>query len=488
MIVSSKITPIKVSPEMKVTVLNDEKLEQIDQATLTVLEEVGVKFPSEKALKILADAGANVDFKSKIVKFPPDLVKNALARAPRAYTMASRGSRDLDLYLDGKKTYLGTDGTGTTTVDLETRRRRSSAKKDVEITALISDYLDSISFYWPLVSAQDMPAAVIPLHELEASFNFTEKHVHIISCVKEDIARYSVEMASVVAGGKTEMRNRPPLSLLVCSVAPLGQEEGALEAALVFAEAGLPVGFMAMPTVCSTSPASIAGNMVVGNAEIISALCLIQVAFPGAPVYYSFLPEMLNPHTGGIFSSAPQKPLLYAGGVDLGHYYNIPVMAYYGGTDAHEPADWQTGKDNAIDAMFVCLTGPEVIPVMGLLEAYTLLYPEKLLFDHEIFRAVEKTTEGVEVNSETLALDEILAVGPGGHFLNREYTKVNLRKLWKPGITSQWSPKDSDFCKPQEAAVTKTKWIIENHKPKPLDDAVKEELKSIIKAAEKEHS
>ena len=106
---SSKITPIEVSPEMKVTVLNDEKLKQIDQASLTVLEEAGVKFPCEKALKILADAGANVDFKSQIVKFPPDLVKNALARAPRAYTMASRGNRELDLYLDGKKTYLGTN-------------------------------------------------------------------------------------------------------------------------------------------------------------------------------------------------------------------------------------------------------------------------------------------------------------------------------------------------------------------------------------------
>lgn len=481
-----ELISIEVAPEMRIEVLNRQKLERIHQATLTVLKENGIRFPSEKALKLLAEAGAGVDFGSKIVKFPPDMLMEYLSKAPRAFVMGSRGKPTLDLYLDGKKTYLGTDGTGTATVDLETRQRRASKKKDVEMMAVISDYLPGISFYWPMVSAQDMPSSVIPLHELDASFNFTEKHVHIISCVEEDMANYAVEMAGVVAGGKTEMRKRPPLSLLVCSIAPLTQDKGALEAALVFAEAGLPVGFMAMPAMCSTSPASIASNMVMGNAEVLSALCLVQIAFPGAPVYYSYLPEMLNPHTGGIYSSALQKPLMYAGGVDMGHYYNLPVMAYYGGTDSHTPDEWQTGKNNALDALLVCMTGPEVIPVMGLVEAYTLLYPEKILLDNEIFNSVKATLDGIEVNSDTLALDEILAVGSGGHFLNREQTRDNLRKLWKPGVSNKWSAQNNDFLKPMDAATEKVKWIIDNHKPEPLDARVKEELKRIIGTAENE--
>ncbi|HEB31650.1 MAG TPA: hypothetical protein ENI15_12375 [Spirochaetes bacterium] len=484
----SEIMPIEVSPEMKIKVLTDEKMEKIHQATLAVLEESGIKFPSQKALKIFADAGARVDFSKQIVKFPPDLLTSSLSKAPRAFTMASRCSSDLDLYLDGTKTYIGTDGTGTTTVDLETRERRASKKKDVELMALISDYLPGVSFYWPLVSAQDMPASVIPLHELDASFNFTEKHVHIISCVEEHAAKFAVEMAAVVAGGRAAMKKRPPLSLLVCTVAPLSQDKGALESALVFADAGLPVGFMSMPSMCSTSPASVAGNMVVGNAEILSALCLIQLAYPGAPVYYSYLPEMLNPHTGGIFSPALQKPLMYAGGVDMGHFYNLPVMAYYGGTDSRTPDEWQTGKDNAIDAIFVCLTGPEVIPVIGLLEAYTLVYPEKILFDNEIVSSIKETVEGVKVNEETIALDEIMAVGPGGHYLNREHTKINLRKLYKPGIANRWSPEDTDFLKPSEASMEKIKWIVENHKPKPLTNEIQQELKKIIQSADKELS
>jgi len=166
----SEIIPIEISPEMRITVLNREKLEMIHQATLTVLEETGVKFPSEKALQILGEGGAHIDRRENLVRFPSDFLMNALSNAPRAYKMSSRGSTDTDMYLDGKKTYFGTDGTGTTTVDLETRQRRASTKKDVEITALISDYLPSISFYWPVVSAQDMPSAVIPLHELEGEY------------------------------------------------------------------------------------------------------------------------------------------------------------------------------------------------------------------------------------------------------------------------------------------------------------------------------
>jgi len=90
------------------------------------------------------------------------------------------------------------------------------------------------------------------------------------------------------------------------------------------------------------------------------------------------------------------------------------------------------------------------------------------------------------VDSETLAVDEIMAVGPGGHFLDREYTCQNIRKIWHPGISHQWSHEKNDFRDPQEAAVEKVQWILKNHKPKPLGEKIEEELGKIIKAAEKE--
>ncbi len=481
----ARISPIAIKPEMKIKTLADEDVEKIHQATLTVLEQTGVKFPCEKARHILAEGGADVDFKTEIVKFQPDFLMKALAKAPAEFVMGSRGSQELDVNLDGSQIYCGTAGTGTATVDLETRERRPSVKDDIAMMALISDYLPSISFYWPMVAARDCPPETIALHELEAAFSYTEKHVHIVSCVDKKSAQYAVEMAGVIAGSKERIKARPPLSLIASPISPLNHDTGVLEAALIFAGAGLPVGFAAMPVLGTTAPASIAGALVQGNAEILSSICLLQLAYPGSPAFYPLFSAMMNPFTGGISVSSETKYLFYAATVQLGHYYHLPVMTGYGGSDAQNPKGWNVGKDDAIDAFFSCATGPDMAPGIGLLEGYTLLYPEKLLLDDEIYQSLKFMTGGFHISDETLALNEIMQVGPSGHFIDRDYTLKNIRKLWNPGISHQWSAEKQDFFDPQEAAIEKTKWILKNHKPQPLEEKQVVELGKIVRTAEK---
>jgi len=482
----ARISPIAIKPEMKIKTLSDQDVAQIHQATLTVLSETGARFPCEKALKIFADAGAEVDFKGQTVKIQPDLLMENLAHAPRHFTMGSRGDQALDVVLDGNSTYCGTAGTGTQTIDPQTGQRRRSTKSDIAMMALISDYLPSVSFYWPMVAAQDCPVRSIALHELEASFANTQKHVQIVSCVNKISATYAVEMAKTIAANTERLKTRPPLSLIASPISPLANDQGVIEAALVFAEAGLPVGFASMPVLGSTAPASIAGAMVLGNAEILSSVCLLQLINPGTPVFYPLFSAMMNPFTGGILVSTQIQHLFYAGTVQLGHYYNLPVMSSFGGSDLPHPQNWSVGKSDAIDAFFICASGADMLPSFGLLEAYTLLYPEKLLFDNEIFQAVKAMAEGLCINSATLAVDEIMAVGPGGHFLDRNFTIDNIRQLWQPGITWDWAAENQNFRDPLETASKKTRWIIDNHKPKRLDVNAENELKQIIRSAEAE--
>ncbi len=331
-----------IVPGYHVNILEDEQLDQLQAATLEILEQVGIHCPSEKALGIYAEHGALVDFSKQIVRLPAPVVMEAMRKAPRYYTMGARQPA-FDIVLDGKALHCATDGCGVETIDFSSRQRRRSTKDDVAKMARVSDYLSALSFYWPIVSAQDFPATA-PLHEIEASFNNTVKHVQSETIMGAWAARYAIEMVDVVAGSEQARRQRPPLSLLVCSIAPLAQDKDGLESALLFAEAGLPVGFMSMVNIASTAPATIAGTLVTGDAEIISALVLIQMAHPGAAVFHSLLPGTMHPHTGAYLGTTLEGTQLYPIGSEIAHRWGVPTLAGIFGTDAILPG-WQSAAE-----------------------------------------------------------------------------------------------------------------------------------------------
>jgi trimethylamine--corrinoid protein Co-methyltransferase len=471
------IEPIK--PAYRIRILTDEQLEQFKTNTFEILEKTGVHCPSERSLKIYAEHGAEVDFEKKIVKLSPDVILEALSHAPRYYTMGGR-TEAFDLDLSKGETYEATDGTGTKTIDYETGELRSSIKDDVAKSARISDYLSSISFYWPMVSAQDHP--ICPsLHELDASFNNTLKHVQTPTVVEELTARYSAEMAKVVAGSEEEMRKRPPLSLLICTIAPLAQDGESMDAALVAAEAGIPVGFMAMPNTGSTGPATIEGTISEGDAEMVSAMVLMQMAYPGAPIYHSFMPGLTHPRTGAYIS---HDAIIYAAGVELAHMWGVPTLAGTFGGGASKPS-WESTMGGGVASLLCALCGAETGSGMGLLEGSTLLYPEGLVLDAELYHSVRANAGGVDTVPEKMALDVIHTVGQRGHYLSQPHTREYMHKLGYSKVV--YTPdRDGGYRNPVEMAREKTDWILENHHPEPLSEHQQSELKRIVEAAEKE--
>ena len=478
----SQTPPIEpIVPAHHLRLLSDQQLDQFKAGTFEILETTGFHCPSEKALKIYAEHGALVDFDAQIVRLSPEVILAAMAKAPRHYTMGGR-TEAFDLDLSKKVTYEATDGTGTKTVDYVTRELRSSIKDDVTKSARISDYLPAISFYWPMVSAQDHPTTP-SLHELDASFNNTLKHVQTPTIVEEVTARYSVEMAKVVAGSESAMRARPPLSLLICTIAPLAQDVGAMEAALVAAEAGVPVGFMSMPNTGSTAPATIAGTIALGDAEILSAMVLIQMAYPGAPVYHSFMPGMTHPRTGAYYG---HESYVYAIGVELAHMWGVPTLAGTFGSGA-QFLGWESGMEGGKASLLCALCGAETGSGMGLLQGSTLLVPEGLVLDAELYESVRVNAAELNTEPDYLALDVIKAVGPRGHYLRERHTREYFRKLGFSDI--MYIPdKEGTYRDPFQVAREKTDWILENHQPEPLSESQQSELSRIVAAAEKELS
>ncbi len=474
------IEPIRT--QFKVQFLSNEQLDRMQDATLRVLENTGVQFPSEKALSVFEEHGASVDRDTQIVKIPRDLVMKAISTAPRYFKVGSRDP-SCDFELQDGYTYFCTDGCGYETIDFETRQPRPSCKEDVGTMARVSDYLSSMSFYWPIVSAQDYGKSS-SLHELDASWNNTVKHVQSVTTMGEVPARFAIEMGTVIAGSKEALRDNPVLSAIICTIAPLVQDKEGIEGAMLLAEAGVPVGFLSMPTLGTTGPATIAGSYIVADAEVISAVVLLQLVSPGAPVSHSVMHAWADPRTGN-YVPYPVNSRCRYGTVDIAHHWGLPSFGGAFGTESFEPGTWQSAADVALDPLLIGLAGADWVTGMGLNRNFTRLYPEGIIFDDELYHHARYALAEVEISPETLALDVIDHVGPGGHYLSQKHTRKFMRTSMVPGLTHQLD-REGKYRDPIEVAREKVAWILENHEPTPLEEDKQTELEKILAAADKE--
>ncbi len=474
------IAPIRT--KYRLQYLDESELKQIQQATLAVLAEVGVKFPSEKAMAIFEEHGAQVDRATQIVKIPPDLVMKAMSRVPRYHKVGSRDP-ETDFELQAGVSYFCTDGCGHEVVDLQTGKYRPSTKADVGMMARVSDYLSSLSFYWPMVSAQDMgPSA--PLHELEVCWKNTTKHIQSVTMMGETLVRYGIEMGTVIAGSKQALRENPVFSAIICTVAPLIQDHEAIDGALDLAEAGIPVVFLAMPTLGTTAPATLAGSMVVGDAEVISATVLLQLAVPGAPVSHSIMHGWADPRSGGYVPYPVDARARYAP-VNLAHHWGMPAFGGAFGTGSEHPGTWQSASEVALDPLLISMAGAEWVTGMGLNRSFTLLDPRAIIYDDELYHRARFALAEMEVSPETIALDVIANVGPGGHYLSQKHTRSHMRSSWLPGL-AQSMDTAGKYRLVDEVAREKLDWILANHQPKPLEAEKEKELLRILAAADRE--
>lgn len=469
-------------PAYRIQYFSDEELDKLQQATLDILEHIGVKFMTEKALDVFSSHGASVDKQTGIVKIKPDLVFEAMKTVPRYFTMAAR-IPEYDLHLEDGTTYFTTDGCGVEVVDLGTDKPRMSTKADVGMMARIADYLPSVGFYWPMVSAQDFGRSS-PLHELEVGWNNTVKHFQSETIMGEVEAKYAVEMATVISGSKENLRKRPPLSSLICTVSPLMQDKPGLDAALVFAEAGIPVVFLSMPTMGTTAPATQAGALAMADAENISATVLLQLMFPGCPVGHSIMQAWADMRTGG-YVSYPRDARGRYGVVDMAHHWGLPSLGACYGTDSKMTGTWQQAAETALDPFLAGLASPEIVTGMGLSRTYTRLYPEQIILDDDVYQRARAYLQKMEVDDHSLALESIRNVGPGGHFLGQKHTREHMRTSLVRGVTHQLDPQNK-YRDPIEIAREKVKWILENHQPEPLEPAQQKEFDKLLTAAEKE--
>ncbi|MFA4965545.1 MAG: trimethylamine methyltransferase family protein, partial [Thermoleophilia bacterium] len=226
----------------------------------------------------------------------------------------------------------------------------------------------------------------------------TGKHVQTVTVVETDLAEVAVQMAKVVAGGAEELRAAPPISALLGTVTPLGNDAGTLDAGLVFAAAGVPVGFVTMPMGGSTTPITMAGSLVVGIAEALAAVCVIQAAFPGAPVFICFIPSVMDLKTGDFTGGAPEDTIMGAAVADLGRYYGLPTQCGVNSSGAKRPG-WQSALDDSTTTYLSLACGVDMLTGVGMVSGGRIFSYEEMALAVDALSWSRGVAQGVDLSA-----------------------------------------------------------------------------------------
>jgi len=466
----------------RLIVLTDKELEDIHETSLRILHKIGTKILSKKVQNLLSENGAEVDSARSIVKIPSSLVEEAVQKAPKKMVLAGRNPK-FDLKLPSKEfTFIATSGYSSFIRDLESGEKRMTKASDLIDFAILSDYLDQVDFFWPIVVPTELPPPVQTIHGLAISFEHTAKHVQH-EALTEKQAKWQIKLAAAIVGDEKKLRKRPIFSSVNCPVSPLVFEEGSSEAMVELAKAGIPVVPMSMALCGSTAPATIAGTLTIINTENLAALVILECANPGAPMIYCGESTSADMMTGDINYKAPELPLIATGTAQMARFYRLPVYATQCGLD-ETPQDLEAPLEGSKWLALSHLSHGDISGGLGSLENAESSALEQVILDVEAWVHARAFLRRFSVDEDTLAFDAISKAGPGGNFLGLKHTLNHFQKeIWLKKDTTILPSTDGSIV---ERAKGKVREILSTHVPPRLEEDIRREMNQILRQSEKD--
>lgn len=459
-------------PRLKCFSKDEEEL--VHQESLKCLNEIGVMIKSDSILKMLADAGASVDFKAGVVKIPERMISDALKNAPKSFTLGARDPKH-DKQVPAKDhPLMATTGLAVYMWDLDTGEKRPTTTKDLAAFCTMADAMDGVEICWTTVTAHDAVQNALAPRSLWIALQNNTKHIQVVPATRgaED-AKMQVELASLVVGGREALRKRPLFSVICCSIAPLAFEPRLAEAQVEFAKAGIPIVSMSMSLSGMSSPVTMAGTVVNINSENLASLVISQTASKGAPFIYSTESAPIDMMTGVMDYTAYEVPFLCAGAAQMAHRYGLPSMVSTWGTESRNPG-FEGTMSELLGTIVGNFVGSDMCSGAGSLDSAKGAALEQVVIDSYFWEDVVRFMRGFDVNEETVALDVIKSVGHGNTFLRSPHTMRHFREeiTIRDKSTLAWQATMSTKMVPEARAVAK-KVLAEHQVPK-LDQAVME--------------
>jgi len=473
----------------RMEMLSREQCETVHLASLEILRRTGVRVYHSGALELLRQTDAAIS-DGNLVHLPPGLVEWALARAPSRIALCRRGADEVAVPLEGRVVNFGTGSDCPNYLDPRTGERRPFTAADVIDCVRVVDALPELGFCMSVGIPADLEpvlskaegTANLYRHQFALMLAHTIKPIVFVCDDRADCDAI-VAMAAAAAGGSEWLRLNPTLLLYSEPSTPLQHSETATGKLLYMAEHALPIVHSPAPMMGGTAPVTLAGGLALGNAEVLSSLVMHQLKRPGAPFVYGQGLHHMDMKTTISVYGAPEFQLARVLVADMGRFYGLPTWGYAGHSDSCT-MDEQAAADAAFSVLTALMSGTNLVHDVGYLEAGLTSSPEMIVFTAEAISMVRRFVAGVSLDVESLALDAIHNVGPGGDFLTHKHTLSHFRKLWQPALftrqrADEWVAAGSKRL--GERLRERTVALIDEHESERLPDGVWEEIAYILK-------
>jgi len=470
--------------------LSEKNVQAIHEAALAILEKTGFTYESglDDTLALLESAGVQLDRQAARIRFPRKVVLEHVRQAPREVVLYSRTGKD-DLNLTEDRVYLGTGGAAIRIIDLETGEYRATTLKDLYQLARLVDKLDNIHFFLRPCIPTDIAEDAYDVNMFYACMKGTGKHV--MSGVNNIAGFHKVlDLASTVAGGREKLAEKPFISIITSfAISPL---KLCTASTLIMQEANrhrIPVALSCAPMAGSTSPITMAATLAQIHAEQLAGITICQLTNPGAPLLYGGIPGRANLNTMGYLGGAVECGMMNAAIHQMARHIGVPNYNSSALTDSKVP-DQQAAWEKGMTTLLAAMGGSNYVHhAAGMLDSMVGVAYEQYVIDDEIIGMACKVLQGIDVDSEHLALEVIDAVGPGGNFMTHAHTLKHMRSEYYAGngVTdrksrSKWEQEGRPDARERARQIAKK--ILSaaevSFLPEDIDRAIRKQYKEII--------
>ena len=457
--------------------LTDADRQFIHEQTLRVLSEVGVAYNTPTLTNLLIDAGATVDPETLTARLPWELIERCLAMVPRTVLLAGRDpAYDCRVGEDGM--IYTSDGAATYMLDDLTGERHEGTQDDLAQMMCLYDAVPEIDFTWATITPGDVDPRAGNLEMARIAFEHSRKHLQDEVRVPRQ-APVFIDMLEAIAGAS--LAKRPIYSVTNCTIAPLQHDREMTEAHILMARAGCPVFVLPMPQMGTTGPMSVLGTSILNMAELLSAVVLFELAAPGCALVSAVGSAVAEMRSGLYLSGTPEDGLINLTCIEMSHFYGLHAQGSAVSCDA-KACDLQAGAEGMLTGLASALAGCEVMLAFGLLDSAQTASLAKTVLDADTVNAIERFVRDDPVDEARALVDDIIAVGIGGHFLSRKSTRTFYRagELWQPHLWHR-GPFDQYVGTP----LVKDAWeraheLIAGNDVPPLPDDVDRHVKQVI--------